>query len=171
MLHFLTIFGIAALVAADQLIKYFAIRFLEPVGSAPFIPYVVKLTYVENTGAAFGSFSKYTVLLSVFTAILLGFCLYLIFSGKVQKKLPYAAFVLIISGGIGNLIDRVFRGFVVDYLDLVFMRFAVFNFADMLVCVGAGLLMIYLIVDAVLESCREKAQKNATATESADGND
>lgn len=171
MLQFITAVSVAALVAADQLIKYFVLRFLEPVGSAPFIPYLVKLTYVENTGAAFGSFSKYTAVLSVFTAILLGVCLYFLFSGKIKKKLPYAAFLLITAGGIGNLIDRVFRGFVIDYFDFMFMRFAVFNFADSLVCVGAFLLILHLIIEAVQENRAEKAKKQAETAEHTDETD
>lgn len=165
MLQLITVLSVTALVAVDQLIKYFVLRFLEPVGSAPFIPYLVKLTYVENTGAAFGSFSKYTIVLSIFTAILLALCLYLLLSGKIQKKLPYAAFILITAGGLGNLIDRVFRGFVIDYFDFMFMRFAVFNFADSLVCIGAFLLILHLIIEAVQESRAEKAKKQAQVAE------
>ena len=161
----ITILLVGTLVGADQLIKYFVLRFLEPVGSAPFLPHVVKLTYVENTGAAFGSFSHSTVLLSLFTTILLGFCLYYLLSGKIQKKLPYTAFLLITAGGLGNLIDRVFRGYVIDYFDFEFMRFAVFNFADSLVCVGAFLLILYFILDAV----REKKTAVNPPTESSDG--
>lgn len=168
MLNAITLVSIAAFVAADQLIKYFVIRFLEPVGSAPFIPYLVKLTYVENSGAAFGSFSKYTVFLSIFTAVLLGFCLYFLLSGKIQKKLPRIAFILITAGGIGNLIDRVFRGYVIDYFDFLFMKFAVFNFADSLVCIGAFLLILYLIIDIVKEN---KAQKASEQTESKHADD
>lgn len=165
MLQILTVFTIAVLVSLDQLIKYFAVQFLEPIGSYPVFDRILQLSYVENTGAAFGSFSKYTVLLSVFTGIVLlcGF-VYLLF-GKNKPVPVYIAAILILSGGAGNLIDRVFRGFVVDYIEPLFINFAVFNFADILVCVGAAVLIVYLLYDMFRDAKRTKRaaeKENAT---------
>lgn len=168
MLQILTVFTIAVLVSLDQLIKYFAVQFLEPIGSYPVFERILQFSYVENTGAAFGSFSKYTVLLSVFTGIVL-FCgfVYLL-SGKCKEKVVYITGVMIFSGGLGNLIDRVFRGFVVDYIEPLFIDFAVFNFADMLVCVGAGILIAWLIYGMVRESRRGKTADVTEKTDAAD---
>lgn len=168
MLQILTVFTIAVLVSLDQLIKYFAVQFLEPIGSYPVFDRILQLSYVENTGAAFGSFSKYTVLLSVFTgiALLCGF-VYLLF-GKRKEKTVYVAGIMILSGGLGNLIDRVCRGFVVDYIEPLFVRFAVFNFADILVCVGAGILIVWLIYGMIKDM---RPNKSAGETEQADAAD
>ena len=77
----------------------------------------------------------------------------------------YIAAILILSGGAGNLIDRVFRGFVVDYIEPLFINFAVFNFADILVCVGAAVLIVYLLYDMFRDAKRTKQaaeKENAT---------
>ena len=84
MLQIVTILGLAALVAADQAIKYVVVRFLEPIGSFPFIDRFLQFTYVENTGAAFGFFSRHTELLSVFTGIVIAAGLIFLLSGKLN---------------------------------------------------------------------------------------
>ncbi len=166
MLQFITVLTIAVLVSLDQLIKYFAVQYLEPIGSFPVFDGVLQLSYVENTGAAFGSFSKYTTFLSVFTGIvLLGGLIYLL-SGRCKAKPAYIAGLMILSGGMGNLVDRILRGYVVDYIEPLFIDFAVFNFADMLVCVGAGFLIIWLIYDMVREA-RQNPKQNGTETQNA----
>lgn len=154
MLFLLAALAIAALIAIDQLLKYFAVAYLEPIGSFPIFDRVLQLSYVENTGAAFGSFSAYTTLLSVFTGIVLLAGFAVLFSGRLQSRWTQAAAVLILAGGTSNLIDRVFRGFVVDYIEPLFVRFAVFNFADMLVCVGAAIWIIYLIYEMIVDARR-----------------
>ena len=158
MFRWIAVLIIAALIAVDQGLKFLAIEYLQPIGSFPVLDGVLQLSYVENTGAAFGMFSEHTTLLSVFTAIVVVVGLALLLSGWLRDNLARAAAVLILAGGAGNLIDRVARGFVVDYIEPLFVDFAVFNFADMLVCVGAGLLILYLILDLVHER-REAAQE------------
>ncbi|MBR0541158.1 MAG: signal peptidase II [Clostridia bacterium] len=149
MLQLITLIIIAALIAVDQVIKLVVLEHLAPVGSITLIEKFLSLTYVENTGAAFGSFSAHTTLLSVFTALVLIVGLIYLLSGKVNSKIAYACLTVIIAGGISNLLDRIFRGFVVDYIEPLFVNFAVFNFADILVTCGAGVLIIYLIYDMV----------------------
>ncbi len=139
--------SIAILTAADQVIKFFVERYLQPVGSAEFIEGFIGWSYVRNTGAAFGSFSQSTALLSVFTGIVIIVGIILIATKKIKSKFYLTCAVMIISGGLGNLIDRVLKGYVVDFIDVQFMNFAVFNFADILVTVGAIALMVYVIVD------------------------
>ncbi len=168
MLQLLTVLTIAVLVGLDQLIKYFAVQFLEPIGSYLVFDRILQFSYVENTGAAFGSFSKYTVLLSVFTGLVLLCGLIYLLSGRCKNKVAYAAGVMIFSGGLGNLIDRICRGFVVDYIEPLFIDFAVFNFADMLVCVGAGVLMVWLIYDTVRTTHRSKASNGTEKSNAAD---
>lgn len=154
MLQAITVLSVAALVAIDQIIKLVVLKYLAPVGSHTLIENFISLTYVENTGAAFGSFSSHTVLLSIFTAVVLIVGLIYLLSGKIKSKLLYVCISMIIAGGIGNLIDRIFRGFVVDYIEPLFVNFAVFNFADMLVTVGAFIMIIYLLIEMFRDTKR-----------------
>lgn len=166
MLQIVAVAVIAVLVAVDQLLKHLAVLHLQPLGSFPLLDGVLQLTYVQNTGAAFGSLSEYTKLLSFFTGLVLLAGFVYLLMGKCKPMLVYISAILILAGGAGNLIDRVFRGFVVDYIEPLFIEFAVFNFADILVCVGAALLIIYLLYDMYRDTKRAKAQtaenKNAT---------
>lgn len=139
--------SIAVLTAADQLIKFFVERFLQPVGTAEFINGFIGWSYVRNTGAAFGSFSQSTTLLSVVTGVVILAGMILIATKEIKSKFYLTCAVMIVSGGLGNLIDRIVKGYVVDFIEVQFMDFAVFNFADILVTVGAIALMIYVIVD------------------------
>lgn len=150
---------IAVLTAADQVIKFFVERFLAPVGTAEFINGFIGWNYVRNTGAAFGSFSDNTVLLSVVTGAVLLTGIVLIAMKKIKSKFCLVCAVMIISGGLGNLIDRVLKGYVVDFIDLQFMNFAVFNFADILVTVGAFALMFYVIAD-IFRDRKNSGEKN-----------
>ena len=147
----------AALIAADQLIKLAVERGLQPVGYKEFIDGFIGWRYVRNTGAAFGSFSDSTVLLSVFTAVVLIALIVYVFSGKIKSKFCLVTVTMIIAGGAGNLIDRIFRGYVVDFIEVQFTDFAVFNFADILVTCGAFMLIGYLIYDTVKEFRAKKA--------------
>ena len=115
--------------------------------------------YVRNTGAAFGSFSDNTVLLSAVTGAVLLAGIILIAMKKIKSKFCLVCAVMIISGGLGNLIDRVLKGYVVDFIDLQFMDFAVFNFADILVTVGAFALMFYVIAD-IFRDRKKSGEKN-----------
>lgn len=139
--------SIAVLTAADQVIKFIVERYLQPVGTAEFINGFIGLNYVRNTGAAFGSFSENTTLLSVVTGVVLLIGIILIATKRIKSKFYLTCAVMIISGGLGNLIDRIVKGYVVDFIDVQFTDFAVFNFADILVTVGSIALMIYVIVD------------------------
>lgn len=139
--------SIAVLTAADQLIKLVVERNLQPIGTAEFINGFIGWNYVRNTGAAFGSFSQSTTLLTVVTGAVILAGIILMATKKIKSKFYLTCAVLIISGGLGNLIDRIFRGYVIDFIDVQFTDFAVFNFADILVTVGSIALMIYVIVD------------------------
>ena len=131
-----------------------------------FIDRFLQFTYVENTGAAFGFFSRQTELLSVFTGIVIAAGLIFLLSGKLKSKFAHVAVLMILAGGLGNLIDRVVRGFVVDYIEPLFINFAVFNFADMLVCVGAALLIGYLIFDMIRDARKDPLADKETVEHS-----
>ncbi len=154
-----TVLSAILLVVADQLIKLLVIVRLKPIGSLGVINGFLRLNYVENTGAAFGSFSSHTALLSIVTFIAVSIGFYYLLSGKIKFGFEYVCILLVLSGGIGNLIDRVFRGFVIDYIEPTFIDFAVFNFADILVTCGAVLLIIGLTKDCVKE-IRKSEEKN-----------
>ena len=134
----------ALIAAADQIIKYFVYANLNPEGNIKVIDNLFSLVYIENRGAAFGIFQNGTVIFCIITGALIGVFLYLLIKGKFKSKLFYTAVTLIIGGGVGNLIDRIFRGFVIDYLSVSFFP-PVCNFADYCVTVGAVLFMICII--------------------------
>jgi signal peptidase II len=135
------------LIILDQTVKQLVLTHIPLYGSVPFIPYIMDLTYVQNTGAAFSMFSDQTWILTL-CSLLLSIAL----AAAVWKKffahpLGRTALTLVLAGAIGNLIDRAFRGFVVDMFRTLFMDFAVFNVADICVVVGgigAGLYYVFL---------------------------
>jgi len=133
----------------DQLIKLWAVQVLQPVGAMPLIPHVVELRFVLNQGMAFSLLSGKQLFLIIATSAALLAVAYGLFFRSRGKRLQQAALVLVLGGGIGNLIDRVLNGEVVDYINLLFMRFAVFNFADICVCVGVALWVLVIFLDEV----------------------
>ena len=146
MLYFLLA---AALVALDEFVKLQVMTHI-PVGEhVPFLPYLVDLTYVRNTGAAFSIFSEHTWILagiSLVMSVLLGWCLW---KGiPFQKPLGRLTVTLLLAGAVGNLIDRAFRGFVVDMFNVLFMDFAVFNVADICIVVGGFAAFAYYVLFA-----------------------
>ena len=136
---------VAALVGIDQAIKLWAVQYLAPVESIPLIPHVLELHFVLNQGMAFSLLSGKQLFLIIATSVALLAVAYGLFFRSRGKRLQQAALVL--GGGIGNLIDRVLNGEVVDYINLLFMRFAVFNFADICVCVGVALWVLVIFLD------------------------
>ena len=142
---------VAVLVGADQLIKLWAVQALEPVGAMPLIPHVVELRFVLNPGMAFSLLSGKQLFLIAATGAALLLVAYWLFFRSRGKKLQQAALILVLGGGIGNLIDRVLNGEVVDYINLLFMRFAVFNFADICVCVGVALWVLVILLEETHE--------------------
>ena len=126
------------------------------------IPGVFKFTFLLNDGAALGSMDNMRWLFMSASTITIIAVLVYMFWKKPQNKLFLASLILITGGGIGNMIDRIFLGYVIDFID--FCAFPsiwmyIFNFADACVCVGAGLLMLYTILSAIEEAKAEKALK------------
>lgn len=148
-------FVIAAAVAAavlviDQITKYLVVSHFNLYESIPLIPGVLNLTYIHNRGAAFGIFQNQTLPFVIITLAALALGVWVLYKRYFDHPLMDWAILLILSGGLGNLIDRVFRhGNVVDFLETAFMQFPVFNIADCAVVIGAGLMILYLILDLV----------------------
>ena len=155
----------ALIVGIDQLIKYFVYENLHPDGNVTVIDNLFSLVYSENRGAAFGMFQDGTIVFSVITILLIGIFLYLIISKKFTGKLFTAAVTLIVGGGIGNLIDRLFRGFVIDYLSLSFFP-PICNFADYCITIGA-----FLFILCILFSPEVRAIKKADNMQEEEKND
>lgn len=161
---------IVVTVFLDQLTKYLTILYLKPIDTLPIIEDMLHLTYVENTGAAFGMMkdARWIFMITSTVAILaiLGYMGYRTYAKK--EKMPWMealSLSLIVGGGIGNMIDRTVLGYVVDMIDCRFINFAVFNVADSFVCVGAGFMILYLIKMTVEESRAEKMAKAVAEVE------
>ncbi|MEG1996726.1 MAG: signal peptidase II [Oscillospiraceae bacterium] len=135
----------ALLVLIDQVIKIIVMRVLAPVLSIPLIDGFFEFEYLENQGAAFGIFEDKTFILVGVTAVVLAVGIVLLVLEKIKDTFLVWSIATVIGGGVGNLVDRIFRGFVIDYLKPTFIEFAVFNFADCCVVVGTILVMVYII--------------------------
>mgnify|MGYP002511378471 CR=1 FL=1 len=133
-----------ALVVLDQIVKYLVRANIPLGGSVPFIPYLLDLTYVQNTGAAFSMLRSHTwVLTLISTVVVVAMCALLV-KGFFKNRLGLFSAALVLAGGMGNLIDRVVFGFVTDMFKTTFMEFAVFNVADCCITVGVPLLFLYV---------------------------
>jgi len=134
----------------DQGIKAFVINSMYK-SSLTIIKGILNFTYVENTGGAYGIGSNNTIIFILTNIIVLGVLIIyaLLKRDKLDKKI-IIAIALIISGGIGNLIDRIFRGFVVDYIDFnPLIKFPVFNVADIAVVLGCIIIGICIIIEMI----------------------
>jgi len=146
----------AVLLAADQLLKYFVLLYLKPVGSVTVIGGLLELSYVENTGAAFGLFKDFMWFVVIVTVIAFFVIAILLFRYRNHTCFSYIACALLIAGGLGNLADRIFYGFVVDYIHVMFFGY-IFNFADCCITVGAA----FFVLHVLLTSYREKKAQDS----------
>lgn len=171
-MHLLWLLLSAVLVGADRLTKWLVTSNMELSDTIHLIKIgdteVLNFYYCLNNGAAFSRLSGKTVLLIVITSAVLLWLLLLMILKKVHRTVYLAAISLIIGGGIGNLIDRIFNeGKVVDFIDFRVINFPVFNFADICAVCGAGLLVLTVIRDELKERKRKKAEA-AEAEEAAE---
>ena len=150
-----------ALVAVDQIIKYFVDLYLKPIGSVLVVKNFLQFSYFENDGAMMGMMSGKTITMTVLAVICLAVIAFVIFSGKVKFGVDYCCVVLMMSGGLGNIIDRIFRGYVIDYIEVLFIDFYIFNFADCLVTCAA----VVLIGNQIYEMIKENKAKKVMATD------
>ena len=159
---------IAAVVLVDQATKLLTVAMLAEGESVAVIPDVFHLTYVQNEGAAFGMLSDHRWVFMIISSVaIIALCIYL-WKFRPDSLWACTALSLIIGGGIGNMIDRVRLSYVIDMID--FCAFPhlwmwIFNVADACVCVGAGILLVWLIVSMIQETKKEKAKKAETVEE------
>lgn len=161
---------IAVVVALDQLTKYLIQANLELNNSIPLIDGILHLTYIHNSGAAFSMFQNktgflITMQLIVITAVLV----YLIKRRKKDHWSLLLSLSLIVAGGLGNLIDRAMNGYVIDFLDMRF--WPIFNVADISVCVGCGLLVLYMFLIEPKVHRNQQNAKQAEAVKKIDGSE
>lgn len=134
----------AVLAGLDQWFKYLAVALLKDNPATVLIEGVLELLYVENTGAAFSMLADQRWFFIVVTTVVLLFLLGLIFSGRYRSHaLLNVSFCLVLAGGVGNLIDRIAHGYVVDYIYFKWIDFPVFNFADCCLVIGAIVMLIF----------------------------
>ncbi len=142
---------------ADQYTKYFISTNFQLGEGTEFINGFIDIEYIHNSGGAWGILSGNTWVLLSLTIIVMLILITLLLKVGMKSKLFFWSVSLIISGGIGNLIDRIFRGGnVVDFLHFEFLpTFPVFNIADISVVTGTGLLILYFVIDTVKEYKKE----------------
>ena len=124
-------------IVLDQITKFLTVTLLELYETFPIIEGVIHFTRVHNTGAAFGSMKDARWIFMIVSAVAITTMLAYLYFGHATSRLYEISLAMVISGGIGNMIDRVALGYVVDFIDFRLINFAVFNGADSFVCVGA----------------------------------
>lgn len=130
----------------DVLSKYLTVQILIPAGGEiTVIPRILNFCYVENTGAAFGILKNHRWIFMTLSILLIVFIFAFLIKTGIKHKLFVISASLILGGGIGNMIDRIFVGYVVDFIKVTFIDFPVFNIADSAVVIGALLLSVYFV--------------------------
>lgn len=159
MYQVITLAVIAALTAADQIIKVAVEANLASGGRLSLIPHVISLEYVRNYNGMWGLFEGKRELLSVFTVVVIVGAVVLLMMRKIKPFFVSCCATAIIAGGLGNLIDRVARGYVIDYIATDFLRFPNYNFADCLITVGCFLFMGYEIYEMIRDFRKSGKEK------------
>ena len=155
--------AIVGVIGFDQITKWLAVVYLQGSPSFPLWENVLHFTFVKNEGAAFGMLSNSRwVFMVISTVAIIGLSVYL-FGFCKESNWVKASLAMIIGGGIGNMIDRIALGYVVDFIDFTLIDFAVFNVADSFVTVGAGILIVYLLIEQIAEMRANKAKKAQAA--------
>lgn len=136
---------IAASILLDQLTKWIVVNSMELYESIVLIPKLFSFTYIPNYGAAWGMFSEHRWVFMLVTSIALIIMPIILYRYRKVHFLFNLSLSLFIGGAIGNMIDRVFVGYVVDFLEFTFIDFPVFNVADICVVFGAGIMIVYAL--------------------------
>lgn len=162
----LSIIGGSILV--DQIVKIIISSTMDVGETIPVIKDIFHFTYIRNEGAAFGMLSEHRWVFMIISSVaIVAMCVYL-FKFCKERMLTRIGIALVIGGGIGNMIDRIFLGYVVDMIDCRFIDFYVFNVADSCVCVGAGIVFLGVLLDTIKEIKENKAKKLAENNENRD---
>ena len=150
-----------ALVILDQVVKVLVSTYIPLGTSVGFLPGIMDLTYVQNTGAAFSLFREHTWLLALISAVASVVLVVLLIRRVFSSTAANVLLSVVLSGAVGNLIDRLFLGYVTDMFKTTFMNFAVFNVAD--ICLVCGI--IALCVYVVFFESREKKEDGHDAAD------
>ena len=138
---------VGGIVAADQITKYLTVANIPLYADVPFIPGLLQLTYVQNTGAAFSSFEGQQWLFALIFAAFTGMIIWEFFKNSMKfTTFEWWCIAAIYGGGLGNMIDRIRLGYVVDMIETTFMEFPVFNVADCFITCGCVLLIAHLVL-------------------------
>ena len=142
---FIYLFLSILFVSADQVVKMWTVNHFSLHEGMEFIKGIVSILYVRNTGAAWGMFEGKMFFFYLITAVAVGTLLYLMFKEKGKSKLLLTAYSLILAGAVGNFIDRIRLGYVVDMFKFEFIDFPIFNVADICLTIGVIFLFYYVI--------------------------
>lgn len=151
MTYILALVAAAVVVALDQITKFLISTNLNGESCIPVLGGLFNIRFVENSGAAWSILEGKTWLLVAISLVIMVICIFMLAKKTYGSKLMFWAVSIILAGGIGNLIDRIFRGGkVVDFIEFGFWKtFPVFNVADIAVCVGAGIIILVFILDLI----------------------
>ena len=157
---------VVALVVLDQVVKFLVRANIPLGGDVPFLPHILQLTYVQNTGAAFSLLAEHTWILTLISVLVVIVMVIALWKKVLTHPLGVVPAVLVLSGGLGNLIDRIAFGYVTDMFRTLFMNFAVFNVADICITVGAVWLAVYVLFG--YEKLEKKSKKEAPSHDGTD---
>lgn len=132
-------------IITDQLSKYFTVRFLDEFESFSVIENILDFTHVHNTGGPWSIFNGNQIFFIIMTVIIFAAGIFYFKKHKPEHMLEKISICMIAGGALGNFIDRIFRGYVVDMIDVNFFNYPVFNIADFYIVVGAVLMCIYVL--------------------------
>lgn len=158
-------------IAMDQISKYLAAAYLPALGTLPIIEDIFHFTYVENRGAAFGMLANHRWIFMILSVVGIGAMIVWLAWEKPKSYWTRTAIALVVGGGIGNMIDRVLLGYVIDFIDCRFIDFYVFNIADSCVCVGCAMFVIGAFYEEIKSAKAKKAAGENGEAENADGVD
>ena len=136
---------IAALIVLDQLVKAYVVQNIALGEIKSWIPNLVSLTYLQNRGAAFSMLQDQQWFFALITFVVMGVAVWYLHKHIEDSWWLVTGLVLIIAGGLGNFIDRISQGFVVDMFHLDFVNFAIFNVADSYLTVGVLVLLLAML--------------------------
>ena len=156
-MRLLSFFAVIVLLGTDQLIKYFVDLNLKGKPAVVVIKNVLQFNYLENDGAMMGFMGGKTTIMTILAVVCVVVMIAVIFTGVIKDPVDYCCTLLMISGGLGNIVDRIFRGYVIDYIEVLFVDFYIFNFADCLITVAAFVLIFYQIYLIYRDSKNNKA--------------
>lgn len=146
------------IILLDQASKFFANEYLSGGAAVSLIPNVISLRYHENRGAAWGILADHRwVFMSISIVAILAIFLFLIYTSKQKTSFLFRlSLSFFLGGGIGNMIDRIALGYVIDFLQFDFIDFPIFNVADSFITIGACLMIFYLVADTVTDMKKKK---------------